>query len=83
MLIMVCMDLHLKQQPSDEIKTASYVEFERILCDLLMLNARDELVLQYLTVVKSSKTFVRLDGAAVSQSDTFIYSKDKVISKES
>lgn len=68
---------------SDEIKTASHVEFERVLGALLMLlNTRDELVLQCLTVVKSSRTFVRLNGADISESDSFIYSKDKVISKE-
>lgn len=58
------------------------MEFERILDDLLiLLNTRDKSVLQYLTVVKSSRTFVRLNGTDVSQFDTFIYSKDKVISR--
>lgn len=70
--------------PSDETKTAFYVEFERILDGLLMLlNTTDELVLQYLTAVKSSGTVVGLNGADVSQSDTSIYSKDKVTSQES
>lgn len=59
------------------------MEFERILGDLLMLlSTRDELVLQYLTAVKSNRTFVRLNGADVSQSDIFIYLKGKVITKK-